>query len=254
MLMIDTHCHLDCQFYDNVEDVIDHMKDHFLIVSGTNMEDCKRVIDLCKQYQHVYGTIGFHPDEVDTLTEEAFSFLEKSLDNSKIIGIGEIGLDYFHNKENKDKQKELFIKQILLAKKYKKPIVIHSRDAIEDTYHILKEYLGDTKAVMHCYSGSLEMAKKFVQLGIKLGIGGVVTFKNAIKVREVVKEIPLSNLLLETDSPFLTPEPFRGKINEPFNVYYVAAKIAEIKNIKIEEVLEITSINAIFQFDLPVEI
>mgnify|MGYP003307933840 CR=1 FL=1 len=182
-------------------------------------------------------------------TLESLKFIEENINNPKIVGIGEIGLDYYWVKDNKDKQIDLFIKQIELANKYNKTIVIHSRDAINDTYNILKEHL-KTKAVMHCYSSSLEMAKKFIDLGIKLGIGGVLTFKNSKTLKEVVENIDIKNILLETDSPYLTPEPYRGKKNEPYNVLYVAKKIAEIKNIELEEVLEITSKTAKEQFDL----
>ncbi len=247
--MIDTHCHLDKEFYSDINQVIQHMKNHMIIVSGTNIKDSKNVILLCKKYKNIYGTIGFHPDEIKTIDEKSFLFLEENLKNTKIVGVGEIGLDYYHNKENKEEQKELFIRQIKLAQKYNKTIVIHSRDAIEDTYEIVKKYGKGSKIVLHCYSGSVEMAYKFLKLGVAFGIGGVVTFKNSHKLKEVVKEMPLSSLLLETDSPFLTPEPYRGKTNEPYNVYYVAQEIAKIKEISVDKVIEETTKNAMNQFD-----
>lgn len=252
--MIDTHCHLDSQLYDNRDGVIQKMNGHIMIASSTNEKDLKEVISLCDKHDNIYGAIGFHPDEIDTLTDFSFEILEKHLTNPKIVALGEIGLDYYHNKENKEEQKKLFIRQIKLAQKYNKTIVIHSRDAIEDTYDILEKYLNGHKAVLHCYSGSLEMAKKFQKLGVKFGIGGVVTFKKAFKIKEVVENVPLDSLLLETDSPFLTPEPYRGKPNEPYNVYYVALKISELTDVSLEKVLKITSQNAISTFDLPIQI
>ncbi len=251
-MMIDTHCHLDIDDYDDVEKVISNMNGNIMVASGCNMKTNMRVLELTEKYSNIFGTIGIHPDEISSNIEEDLEFIEMCLNNPKIVGIGEIGLDYYWNKDNKNEQKSAFIKQIRLAKKYNKPIVIHSREAAEDTYNILRDNLGNTKAILHCYSSSLEMAKKFKQLGIKFGIGGVLTFKNSSKLQDIVKELDLNDLVLETDSPYLTPEPYRGKRNEPFNVIYVAKKIAEIKNISVEEVLEITSQNAVAQFDLKV--
>ncbi len=239
--MVDTHCHITSEYYDNILEVINKMKDNIIIVSGTNKEDIKEVIDLCN-YKNVYGTIGIYPTE-----ELDLKLIEDNINNKKIVGIGEIGLDY-HLEHNKEEQKEKFIKQLDLARKYNKTVVVHTRDAIQDTYDILKNYK-ELKKVIHCYSGSLEMAKEFIKINCRLGIGGVLTFKNS-KLKDVIKEIDLKYLLLETDSPFLTPEPLRGTKNEPYNVIYVAKKIAEIKNISLEEVLEITTKNAKEQFDL----
>ena len=239
--MVDTHCHITSEYYDNIDEVINKMKDNIIIVSGTNKEDIKEVISLCN-YKNIYGTIGIYPTE-----ELDLKIIEDNINNKKIVGIGEIGLDY-HLEHNKEEQKNKFIKQLDLARKYNKTVVIHTRDAIQDTYDILKNYK-DLKKVIHCYSGSLEMAKEFIKIGCRLGIGGVLTFKNS-KLKDVVKEIDLKYLLLETDSPFLAPEPYRGTKNEPYNVIYVAKKIAEIKNISLEEVLDITTLNAKDQFDL----
>ena len=175
--------------------------------------------------------------------------MEENINDPKVVGIGEIGLDYYYTKENKKLQIKLFKKQIEIALTNNKPIVIHCREAIEDTLNILNE-MKVNKAVMHCYSGSLETAKELVKKGIKLGIGGVVTFKNSQKLQEIVKTIDIECLLLETDSPYLSPEPFRGKVNRPYNVYYVAKKIAELKGISVDEVLKATTQNAVTQFDL----
>lgn len=246
-MYIDTHCHLDGIEKTRRDEIVNSV-DGSIIISGYDNYSNKEVIELINEYGKAYGTIGIHPDEVmvNSLDE-----LENLLKDSKIVGIGEIGLDYHYGKDNIEKQKEYFIKQIEIARKYNLPIVVHSRDAAQDTYNILKEYASDMKIVMHCFSYSLEMAKKFLELNIKFGIGGVVTFKNSKNLVEVVKEIPLEYFVLETDSPWLTPEPFRGKLNEPKNIPIIAEKIAEIKEISVEEVLKKTTINAILQFDLP---
>lgn len=246
--MIDTHCHIFPEYYENLEDVINRMGNNKIIVSGTNENDNREVLELCKKYENVYGTLGIHPTE--KYNDNVIKMIEDNIDNSKIVGIGEIGLDYYWEKNNKEEQKKFFIKQIELARKYNKCIVVHIREAINDAYEILEKYAKGMKIDIHCYSGSLEMAEKFINLGCKLGIGGVLTFKNNVKLVEVVKKLDLSNFMLETDSPFLTPEPYRGKRNEPYNIIYVANKIAEIKNIPVTEVLNITYNTSISQFDL----
>lgn len=248
-MMIDTHCHLEKKDYANIEEIIKKMENNIMVVSGHDDEANKEVLELVEKYPNIYGTIGIHPEDIDKITDQSFKLIEDNINNPKIVGIGEIGLDYYCNKENKQQQQDIFIKQIELANIYHKPIVIHSRDAVSETYNILKKYL-KTKAVIHCYSSSLEMAYKFINLDIKLGIGGVLTFKNSIVLKEVVKNIDLKYLLLETDSPYLTPEPYRGKKNEPYNIIYVAEKIADIKGLSVEEVLEATTNNAFEQFDL----
>lgn len=248
--MIDTHCHLDLKDYPDLEDVILKMEGNYMIASGYDIDSSKHVLELIKKYDNIYGTVGIHPTDTKKYQLEDLNHIEEMLTNLKIIGVGEIGLDYYWDKDNKEEQKKFFIEQIRLAQKYNMPIVIHSRDSLEDTYEILKEYLNDTKAVLHCYSGSYEMAKKFAKLGVKFGIGGVLTFKNSQKLKEVVENMDLSNFILETDSPYLTPEPHRGKRNEPYNIIYVANKIAELKGITVEEVINITTENANHIFDL----
>lgn len=249
-MMIDTHCHLDIKDYENLEEVIKNMKSNYMIASGYNLESNKHVIELINKYDNIFGTIGLHPSDVTDNYNLDLAFIEENINNPKIVGIGEIGLDYYWEKDKKELQKEAFIKQIKLAKKYNKTIVIHSREAIMDTYNILEEYLGDNKAVLHCYSSNIDMAKRFKKFNIKFGIGGVLTFKNSAKLKEVVKELDLTDLLLETDSPYLTPEPYRGKKNQPCYIKYVADEIAKIKELETEKVLEITTQNAISQFDL----
>ena len=243
-MLIDTHCHIFSEYYENREEIINEMKDGILIVSGDNKKDNLEVIELCKKYPNVYGTIGYHPETVDSITGEDLLLLEEQLKNQKIVGIGEIGLDYHYTKENKDKQFKLFIDQISLAKKYNLPIVVHSREAALDTLNILKEHLGNNKCVMHCYSYGIDMAELFLRLGVKFGIGGTLTFKNNKKTVEVVEKLGLENFVLETDSPFLAPVPFRGEVNRPIYIKYVAEKIALIKNINVDYVIDTTMKNA----------
>jgi len=248
-LIIDTHCHLDSKEYSNLEEVIKRMKNNIMITSGTDLESSLNVINLCNKYENVYGTIGYHPTELENYSQENMNIIESNLNNPKVVGIGEIGLDYHYGKENKNIQIQVFKYQLDLARKYNMPVVIHSRDALEDTLNIIKQYK-DLKITMHCFSYSKEIAKELIKMNVKIGIGGVLTFKNSIKLKEIVKEIDLKNVLLETDSPYLTPEPYRGKQNEPIYVKYVAQEIAKLKQISEEEVEKITTSNAISQFDL----
>lgn len=236
------------EYYESLDGIVKNM-DGLMIVSGVDDKSNLEVLDLISKYDNVYGTLGLHPENIDSLTKNSFDIIEQNLNNPKIVGIGEIGLDYYWVKDNKEDQKALLIKQLDLAKKYSKPIVVHSREAIKDTYDILKNY--KLKGTIHCFNSSLEMAREFIKLGYKIGIGGVVTFKNAKKLCEIVENIDIKDILIETDSPYLTPEPFRGQRNEPKNVYFVALKIAELKRMTLEEVIEETYKNAINEFDLP---
>lgn len=247
--MIDTHCHIYKEYYDDIESIIKKMDNNIIIVSGTNLKNNKEVLELCNKYDNVYGTLGIHPEDIDDEIEETLNFIEEHINDNKIVAIGEIGLDYYYTTDNKEKQKQLFIKQLDIAKKYNKPVVIHTRDSISDTIEIIKNYK-ELKKDIHCYSGSLESAKELIKMNCRLGIGGVLTFKNSKKLQEVVENIDLEYLLLETDSPYLSPEPFRGKRNEPYNIIYVAEKIAKIKEVELEKVLSVTTSNAISQFDL----
>lgn len=248
-MYVDTHCHLDGIEKKRRDEIVDSVGNSIIIISGFDNASNIEVLELINEYPNAYGTLGIHPDEVNVNDVKE---LEGIVKKSKVVGVGEIGLDYHYGKGDMELQKELFIKQIKIARENKLPIVVHSRDAAEDTYNILREHAKDMKIIMHCFSYSLDMAKKFIKLGVKLGIGGVVTFKNSKTLVEVVKEISLDHLVLETDSPWLTPEPFRGKLNEPKNIPIIAQKIAEIKEISVEEVLERTTKNAIEQFDLPI--
>ena len=251
-MLIDTHCHISKKDYENVHDVINNMGDNIMIVSGVDRESNREVVELCSSYPNIYGTIGIHPEYANHYCDEDITYIEEHIHDTHIVGIGEIGLDYHYDGFDINKQKTLFIRMLQLANQYKKTVVIHSRDSIFDTYTILKDYC-HTKCVMHCYSGSLEMAYKFIDLGILLGIGGVVTFKNGKRLQEVVANLDLCHMVLETDSPYLTPEPHRGEKNEPSYVSIVASSIAQIKGVSFEEVLRITSLNAVRQFDLPLD-
>ena len=241
--LIDTHCHMSLT--DDIDGLImDASKNNVkkFIISGCDKRSIRDGLEIIYRYPEIFMTIGFHPDEVDDLTDKDIDDLEVLIKtNKKIVGIGEIGLDYYHNDMNKERQREFFIKQLELAKKYDLPVVIHSRESIGEIYDILKEHQG-VRGVIHCFNGSLEMAKLFIDLGFYLGIGGVITFKNS-KLKDVISEIDLSHIVLETDSPYLAPEPFRGKTNFPQNIKLVAQFIRKLKEISLDEVTEITTSN-----------
>lgn len=246
--MIDTHAHILKEYYDDIDELVNDIKDKnvlHVLNASSNYEEAKEVIELSKKYPNLLPVIGIHPESINE--KDKIDDIEELVKNNKVYAIGEIGLDYYWVKDNKEEQKELFIKQIELANKYNLPIVVHSRDAIQDTFDILKSH--KVKGILHSYSGSVEMAREFIKLGYLLGIGGVLTFKNS-KLYEVIEAIDLDNFVLETDSPYLTPEPFRGRKNNPSNVYYVAEKIAEIKKISVEEVIEKTTKTALKFFDI----
>ncbi len=245
--MVDTHCHIFIDDYPDMDDVIKKMGDNIIIVSGVDDKSNREVLDLCSKYSNVYGTLGIHPESVNDSYD--LDFIRNHINDFHIVGIGEIGLDYYYSKDSRDAQIDLFCRQIEIALEFDKPIVVHSRDAVNDTYEIIKKYGIGSKTDIHCFSSSLEMAYEFVKLGCKLGIGGVLTFKNALKLKDVVSNIDLSNLLLETDSPYMSPVPLRGKRNEPYNILYVAEEIARIKGISLDEVLKITKKNSYDLFD-----
>lgn len=252
-MFIDTHMHIGDDFGVQPDLYVKNASDaqvEVLIASFCEKDDIMLSTKFVGKYKNLYACIGYHPEVSNKIVEKDYETLEEMVKNNpKIVAIGEIGLDYYWNKDNKDKQREVFCKQLEIAEKLKLPVVIHSRDSINETYEILKKY--KVSGVIHCFSGSLEMAKKFISLGFLLGIGGVVTFKNS-KLFEVIEKLELTNIVLETDSPYLTPEPNRGKTNESSNIPYIAQKIAEIKHIPLEDVAKITTENAIRTFDLPI--
>jgi len=245
--MIDTHSHLfEDEFKDDIDECIQRCKDNNvnkIILVGFSKETNLKAQEYAKKYDIFYPTAGVHPEECDLDYKDKFIELEEFIKNNKIYAIGECGLDYHWDKTYINEQKELLKLQCELAIKLDLPIIIHMRDATKDTYDILKEYK-NLRGVMHCYSGSYEMAKEFIKLGFYISLGGPVTFKNAKEAKLIAKEIPLEKLLIETDCPFLAPEPFRGKRNESSYVKYVCEKIAEIKEIDKKIVDEITTKNA----------
>lgn len=248
-MYVDTHSHLfDKAFEIDQDEVIKECLNQNvkkLIVVGFDKETNKLALELSSKYDFLFPTVGLHPTELDDYSDDFFVYLENLIKERKeIVGIGECGLDYYWDKSKVDLQKKVFLKQIELSLKYDLPLIIHSRDAIGDTLDVLKSVGKPLKGVMHGYSGSLEMAREFIKLGLKIGIGGVVTFKNAKNVKEVVKELDLSNFVLETDCPYLTPTPYRGKRNAPFYIPLIAKEIADIKGIDIKEVEETTTNNA----------
>lgn len=251
--MIDTHTHINCIEEISVEDIIKNALDNGvekLIVPAAYPTDIEVVKELAQKYENVYGLLGVHPSEVKDWNDDLIDKIKEYSKSSKIVGIGEIGLDYYWDKSFNDLQKEVFIKQIKLANELNFPISVHDREAHKDTFDILTEYNKNSAVVMHCFSGSVEFMKECVKQGWYIAIGGVVTFKKTIKMKEVAKEVPLDKLLLETDAPYLTPVPYRGKTNQPAYVKYVAEEIASIRGISFEEVDEITTQNAKKVFSL----
>lgn len=250
-MFIDTHCHLSKEDYEDVDKVIEDNRDHYIdkiIISGCTRDTIVESLELSKKYDEVYVTIGYHPSEVLTTTEDDLKLLKKQLKSEKVVGVGEIGLDYHYGKEDIEQQKELFRKQLKIADELSLPVVIHSRDATFDTINILKEF-PNLKGDIHCFSGSIETARIYVSMGYKLGIGGVVTFRNST-LPKVVQEIGLNNIIIETDSPYLAPEPFRGKQNSSKYLPLVADKIADLYDMPIEEVAERLKDNTYELFDL----
>ena len=252
-MFIDTHCHIDSSVSGDV-----YIKNAYsanvkgLIFSFCNQDCYQAGIEFLDKYPDVFVSLGFHPEDADNITDKDLRCLDEVLvSSSRIVAVGEIGLDYYWRKDNKEKQRDLFQKQLDLAVKHQMPVVIHCRDAIQELYDILSQYKGKVKGVIHCFSGSYEMARAFIELGFVLGIGGVLTFKNS-KLYQVVEKLPLSSIVLETDSPYLTPEPHRGEMNESKYIPLVAEKIAQIKGISLSEVEKITTDNAKRVFDLPI--
>lgn len=247
MKLIDVHAHLTDEKYLDIDDVIMRAQEsgvEKIICSAYDLLSSQKAVELAEKYTNVYACVGVHPENVDFFNEDTLKQLEKFAKNRKVVAIGEIGLDYYWVSDNKEIQKEVFIKQVQLANKLKKPIVVHSRDAMGDTIEILKKHKVEKESLLHCYSGSVESAKILSELNFSFSFGGVVTFKNAKTAIEVVEFLPIDKILLETDSPYMSPEPFRGKRNEPKNVVYVADKIAKIKNMKFEDVQNFTTKNA----------
>lgn len=245
--IINTHSHVNMLRETNIDEAIQNAIDNKIvtIVPSSSAQDIFDTDNFIKKYNDVYGYVGVFPEEVKDFSDKTLSDMEEIIkSNPKIIGIGEIGLDYYWDKSFKELQKEVFIKQIEFANQMNLPLNIHSREAHLDTLEILKKYNKNSTAIMHCFSGSLEFARECIKEGIYIALGGVVTFKNAKKTKEVAKNIPLEYLLLETDDPYLAPVPFRGKENQPMYVKYVAEEIANLRGITPEDVAKTSTENA----------
>ena len=247
-MIFDTHAHYDDeQFDEDREDLLASMKDHgigIIVNVGASLRGCKESVELAEKYPFVYAAVGVHPDHTGDLNHETFLWLKQQSENEKVVAVGEIGLDYYWDNESHDVQKKWFIEQLNLAREKDLPVIIHSREAAADTLEIMKEYAQGLSGIIHCFSYSKEMAAEYVKMGFYIGVGGVVTFKNAKKVKEVVEEVPLERIVLETDCPYLAPTPNRGKRNSSMNLIYVAEEIAKIKGITVEKVIEQTEKNA----------
>ncbi|MFP7343948.1 TatD family hydrolase [Bacillus safensis] len=248
-MLFDTHAHLNAEQYnEDLEQVIERAKSEKvekIVVVGFDRPTITRAMELIEEYDFIYAAIGWHPVDAIDMTDEDLAWIKDLSQHEKVVAIGEMGLDYYWDKSPKDVQKEVFRRQIALAKEVKLPIVIHNRDATEDVLTILKEEgAAEVGGIMHCFTGSLETAKACMEMNFYISFGGPVTFKNAKKPKEVVKEIPSEKLLIETDCPYLTPVPFRGKRNEPSYVKYIAEQIAELREISFEELAELTTKNA----------
>lgn len=250
-MFIDTHCHMSSEYYDDINLVYKENKEagiDKMIISLCTREEIKNSFRYINEYEDIYATIGYHPEEANYIKNTDLDYMKELIQkNKKIVGIGEIGLDYHYGKDNINLQKDLFEKQLSMAEELNLPVVIHSRDAVKDTIDILKKY--KVKGIIHCFSGSLEVANIYISMGFKLGIGGVLTFKNS-KLSNVIEKISLENIVLETDSPYLTPEPFRGKTNSSKYIPIIAQKIVDIKDISLESVSTTTIENTYNLFDL----
>lgn len=249
-MFIDTHAHLtDAKFTGEEGEIIFQAKQckvEKIITSGFNLASSKQAVSFAQKHDGVFASIGIYPENIEELDDFTLQELEKLASNQKVVAIGEIGLQYTENMPDHIKQKDGFAKQIRLAHKLQKPIVIHCREAYGDTLEVLKankEFLS-FGGTLHCYGGSLEVAKEFISLGLYISVGGVSTFKNASRLQEVIKQIPIENILLETDCPYLAPVPFRGKRNQPSLVPTIAQNLANLKGISVEEVEKITTQNA----------
>lgn len=248
-MYVDSHAHINYDMYEDLDEVINTATENNVMKVVNCSEDLKTsldVIDLHKKYSNLYPAVGIHPQNVDKSNIGDIDKLEQIIKNENVVALGEIGLDYYYSRDNREKQILFFEKQLELSKKYDLPVIIHCRNATDDLLRILKK--SDVKGVIHCFSGSVETAQELIKLGYYLGVGGILTFKNS-KLVDVIKSIPIEYILLETDSPFLTPEPFRKYKNEPKYIPIIAEKLAQLKEIDVNEVMKITTNNANSVFD-----
>lgn len=256
-MLVDTHVHLNSKKYkDNLSEVIKRALDNSvetMIVVGYDKETNKLAIELAEKYPFIFATVGFHPTDARHIKPSDYEILVKQLKHKRVVGIGECGLDFYWDKDFINEQIEVFRKQIELSLQYNKPLIIHMRDASEATYNVLSDYK-NLKGIMHCYSGSPEMATNFLELGMHISLGGPVTFKNGHKPKKVAEMVPLDKLLIETDAPYLSPHPFRGKTNEPSRVKLVAEAIARVRNVPYSVIAEATTKNAYRLFKIKEQI
>lgn len=248
-MIIDTHAHYDDSAFDEDRDALLASLPQngigLVVNIGSSIETSRTTLALTEKYPHVYGALGVHPSDTAPLTETDMQWLEENLQKPKIVAVGEIGLDYHWDTPDRNVQKKWFVRQIALAKKVKKPLVIHSRDAAADTLDMMKaEQARDAGGIIHCFSYGVELAREYLNMGFYIGVGGVVTFQNTRKLKEVVAFAPLERIVLETDCPYLAPVPNRGKRNSSLNLPYVVEEIAKIKQVSATEVTQVTSANA----------
>ena len=243
-MIIDTHCHIYNSEMENAEEIIRQAakNDIHVILNGTNLLSNREVLELSGKYENAHAALGYFHSFADEITDEDIFLLDRQLENEKVVAVGEIGLDYYHTKDNKDRQKGLFEKMLNLAEKHGLPVIVHSRKSMQDTLDILKKH--NVEGSMHCYQGSAEMAQEFIKLGFYIGIGGPITHTNNKKIRKMASQIDVNHMLVETDSPYLAPEEKRGEKNTPMNLKYIIRKIAEDVDMKEDEVIEITTANA----------
>lgn len=253
-MLIDSHSHIEMKAFDKDRDqVIARAKDvgvDYIIAVGINLEDCKRVVSVTKKYNTVYGVIGIHPHHAKDIDNTTYDSLRQMVHNDKIVAYGEIGLDFFRNLSPRNIQIKKFGEQLELASEIGLPVVIHDREAHTQTTNILEQWNGDKRGIIHCFSGDYGMARKCLDMGFYISIPGTITFRNSSQLRDVVKKVPMNRLLVETDAPFLTPQPKRGGRNEPAYVMYTALRIAEIKGLPIEEVEKVTYKNTLDVFGI----
>jgi hydrolase, TatD family len=255
-MFIDSHAHLEMKAFDHDRDeVITRAGEagvDYTVTVGTTLSDCEKAISIADKYESVYAVIGIHPHEVKNIDDRTYESLREMAKADKVVAYGEIGLDFFHNLSPRDAQIKRFGEQLELASEIGLPVVIHDREAHTETLEMLKEWKGTQRGIIHCFSGDYAMAEKCLDMGFYISIPGTITFKKSEALREVVRKVPITSLLLETDSPFLTPHPMRGKRNEPANVILTARRIAEIKGLSFEEIGEITSQNVkdIFKLEI----
>lgn len=249
--LIDTHTHIDMLINENaesIETILSQMEEFGVkkaVIPAVEPKTQQDVIALSNSYENLFGMIGVFPTEAKIYTDEFENEMRQiAKNNKKIVAVGEVGLDYYWDKSFVDLQKEVFIKQIKLANELRLPIVVHDREAHKDCFDIIKEYNKGSNVLFHCFSGSVEFMRECVKEGWYIAIGGVVTFKNAVKMKDVAREVPLDKLVLETDSPYLTPVPFRGKTNKPAYVKYVAEEIAKLRELTVEDIVNATTENA----------